>query len=439
MEFRLDVDRLTKDELEYELAVRGIEDSGSVDKLRKSLRGVLMLERSGVAVSSFIQLDAKKELTVCDQKIVEIRDILGAFTATASQIKKIEGKFAHVFARIDRIATEDDELIEKRKHTLGSLVDLVSEYSIKNPGTGKPEPSIAPAFPQFHTDESSGTSSGNSQAVVHPNQAVAATVVTNTVPVYKWNLTFSGTPGDGLSFNAFLERVEDLRLSRNVSKTQLFESAIDLFKGEALLWFRMVRREVNDWDSLVNLMRQEFMPSYTADILWNQILRRTQGPGESIGIYVAAMSHLFDRMPVSVPDELRLQVLRSNILPFYQERLVLIEIKTPYELIEYCRKLETAKVKINEYKPPIGGQLTLEPDLDYCHPAGQSSSLHVREFTVTEPKLPLCFRCNKPGHFARNCRVRTQLKCFGCGKLNCTKNTCSECNKKSGNGDRRQR
>ncbi|KAK4873155.1 hypothetical protein RN001_015184 [Aquatica leii] len=119
----------------------------------------------------------------------------------------------------------------------------------------------------------------------------------------------------------------------------------------------MVHKQVLDWDSLVSLMKQEFTPSHSADILWKQILNRTQGANESIGIYVATMTCLFDRMPISVSNELRLKVLR--------------DINTTTELINYCRKLEETKLKVKEFNPPQEGQLTLEPDLDYNFIIGQ--------------------------------------------------------------------
>lgn len=433
MAFRMNVDRLNRDELEYELKVRGISESGNVDKLRKTLRGVLLLEKSGSSVSSYIALDVKNELTVCEQKLNEISTLLGTFTLSSSDSDfiKTETKFAHLFARVDRIQTDDQTLIDKRAVVFSTLMELVSDYQSK-----RQEFSTAPPYTEFYSDPtatvSCNTSNLNNSVTVDPSN------VFKSVPTYKWNLKFSGNPNDGLSFNAFLERVEEYCKSRKVDKTQLFDSATDLFEGEALLWFRLVKRQVNDWDGLINLMKQEFMPSYRTDKLWDQILKRTQGSDESIGIYVAVMTSLFDRMPTSVPDPLRLRVLRSNILPFYQEKLVLVDIKTPYELIQYCRKLEEAKEKINEYKPPIKGQLSLEPDLDYSHSISKfAPQVKVRELTASNSPQQLCFRCNKPGHIARNCTVRTQLKCFSCGKLNFTKNTCPSCNR-SGNGSRRQ-
>ncbi|KAK4873154.1 hypothetical protein RN001_015183 [Aquatica leii] len=67
MEFKLDVDRLLRDELEYELQIRRIDYSGNVEKLRKTLRSALALEKSGNVFSQIIQLDAKTEITICEQ------------------------------------------------------------------------------------------------------------------------------------------------------------------------------------------------------------------------------------------------------------------------------------------------------------------------------------------------------------------------------------
>ena len=64
----------------------------------------------------------------------------------------------------------------------------------------------------------------------------------NYFPLYKWNVSFDGTG----SVTSFLERLEELRESRQVSKDQMFQSAVDLFKGDALLWFRTRRGNFRD-------------------------------------------------------------------------------------------------------------------------------------------------------------------------------------------------
>ncbi|KAK4887055.1 hypothetical protein RN001_003326, partial [Aquatica leii] len=88
MEFKLDVDRLLRDELEYELQIRRIDYSGNVEKLRKTLRSALALEKSGNVFSQIIQLDAKTEITICEQKLKELKDILFTTESSTWPIKR---------------------------------------------------------------------------------------------------------------------------------------------------------------------------------------------------------------------------------------------------------------------------------------------------------------------------------------------------------------
>lgn len=168
-----------------------------------------------------------------------------------------------------------------------------------------------------------------------------------------------------------MEEVEEYRKSRKASKEQLYASTRDLFSGDALRVYNLFKQQALDWDGWVRLMKEEFVPDTEAS--WKQILSRTQGICETIGLYVATMSSLFDRMPTLVPDVLRMQVLMRNILPFLQERLTLVEVKTPFELIEPCREIEQTRANIESYKPPRVGDLSLEPDLSFGNPCGSSS------------------------------------------------------------------
>lgn len=54
---------------------------------------------------------------------------------------------------------------------------------------------------------------------------------------------------------AFLEKIEELRYSRGVSKEQLLKSANEIFTDSALYWFRSVRPTISTWDDLVRKLR----------------------------------------------------------------------------------------------------------------------------------------------------------------------------------------
>ncbi|KAF5297891.1 hypothetical protein FQA39_LY11876 [Lamprigera yunnana] len=74
------------------------------------------------------------------------------------------------------------------------------------------------------------------------------------------------------------ERVDELKISRNVSDLQLFNSANDFFTDIALIWYRGNKKKAQDWKSLCRLLRKEFQPKNYSQKLFKQIKERTQHP-----------------------------------------------------------------------------------------------------------------------------------------------------------------
>lgn len=430
MPFKLDVDRLLKDELVYELKIRGIAESDNVDALRKSLRSALSIEKDSSFVFHLPLVESTTdELDICETKLKDISTVLSTFSGSISQVRKVETKICHTNDRLHRFNTKDVTLLERRSTLLKELMDLIGEYNGKVRSLDDiqaVQQQNNPADPNFsllpvHTSSPSQPLSSNSNAVFHQTSSSSHI---KSVPVYKWQIKFSGKPSE--SFNAFLEEVDEHCRSRCVDKAQLFESARDLFAGDALRLYSWLKRFVTDWDGLVALMKDEYIPS--ADKLWQQILARTQGESESVCLYVAIMIGLFDRMPTLVTDSLRLQVLRKNILPFFQERLALTEIKTPFELIELCRKIEITRDSVNSFRPPNLSSLSLEPDLAYLSSPRRAGN-RLDEINVREL---VCWRCKERGHVVKDCsRPKHDFQCYSCGRAGFTKSTCPTCNKDS--------
>lgn len=75
MSFTVDIDRYCKDELEYELAVRGIVETGSLIQLRKCLRSALSLESAGQVVHSSVEFDPQSEIQICETKLAEVKQL----------------------------------------------------------------------------------------------------------------------------------------------------------------------------------------------------------------------------------------------------------------------------------------------------------------------------------------------------------------------------
>ena len=104
------------------------------------------------------------------------------------------------------------------------------------------------------------------QTSLPPDDATASpagvnqnTTILKPTPVHKWNVTFDGKSQHD-SVNGFLQRIEELRVARNTSKAELFRSAVDLFDGKALLWYRSIKPSVSSWDQLIQALKRDFLP-----------------------------------------------------------------------------------------------------------------------------------------------------------------------------------
>lgn len=174
-----------------------------------------------------------------------------------------------------------------------------------------------------------------------------------------------------MSVHNFLERVTELCESRHVSKQQVFESAVDLFAGKALTWYRANKLRVHDWNSLTNLLRVHFEPLDYRSRLFKEILERTQDTSKSIVEYLSCIQALFRRYG-GLSETAQLDILERNLSPFYATQLPVIA--SICQLEEECLKLEIKKYRSDNYVPPSRRKNQfVEPDFAFV---GAETTLH---------------------------------------------------------------
>lgn len=418
---------LLTEELNYELRIRGV-NAGRKDAAakRKILNRLLELDRNRTIDFVDPNFDFNTEQNIITETLQSVKSLIDEFEGPASDslFKRIETRLIYIYNRVLRIPTNNEEEIKEfRDESHATCIEYDADFreKVQNIEIPSPTNNYDTSIHNNSLPIMSGSSNQNSRI---------------TVPVYKWDLKFDTK---NMSVHTFLERVVELSATRNVSKSELFTSAADLFDGPAKLWFRNIQRKTlaTDWDGLVNLLKRDFLSDNFDEDLWDEIKKRTQGNKEPIHLYIAAMESYFDRLSRPPAEVTKLKIIKERILPRYTSKIALVDIKSTDELCTICRKLDEADRIKNNYAPPPKSFNVLQSDLAYL--SESSSSLaststfrpnqrnkfrnNINVSTVT------CWNCLKPNHKFQICREKRKLFCFKCGNPNVISTNCTRCTK----------
>lgn len=446
------VNFLTTKQVDYELQIRNIKTiKKDLNTKKKMLKKLLDKERENKKVWPDPEFNFDNEKVQINEAVENIRLLIEEFEGpeTDSGFSRIQTNLIHLTHRINRIDIESLEI---------GVREYVTNYKLEAQATCLELEALFSEKIRYPVLSENIQPNLNSTVLL--NTTLGNHSLSNnsqkSVPVYKWNLKFNGSSSS--SIKSFLERIEELCESRNMSKIELFKSASDLFEGPALIWFRSVKKSIHDWDSLVNLLIKEFLPSDYEDKLWTEIRERTQGRNESIIIYVAIMESLFNRLSNPVQEVTKLKYIKKNMLPHYISQLALTSVNSILELTNYCRKIDEATVQKNKYHAPPS-HCSIEPELAYINndeshysnyknkknfynknktkfihkkKETNSGSQNISTLDSSGPstsgsstnKRSKCWNCNIDNHNFRYCNAPRRRFCYNCGKPNETIKTC---------------
>lgn len=192
-----------------------------------------------------------------------------------------------------------------------------------------------------------------------PYPRVAAPVgLANGWTMLKWPLRFSGGSRD-LPVEEFIFRAETLARVGNISEAALAYGLHQLLTDAANSWYWVyIRGQPNaTWPEVRAALIFAFRSSASDAAIRRQIHDRLQQQGERFMEYCLAIQELALRLQRRMSEAELLEVLRRNLAPAYQDRLLFRPVANLHELQELCQQIEEMWRSQNEVhqsrRPPL--------------------------------------------------------------------------------------
>jgi hypothetical protein len=427
MELIITPECLSREELTHELSVRGtkVTDADGVDKLVHNLKYYLALESSGVLFETGPRLDPKYEMKRCSEILTEIQELLARVLDEANN-STIATKIAHLRKRLSRFAAEPGPQVEAKGELTADLNRAIDSFTTRVKFLAEtPELSMRSGPLEF------GATSSPRRTERVVEQTPSRSYHNWGQEIGSWNIVFKGDRCNDLAVFDFIVEVNERCASLGLPQDDLLRHAKLLFKGDALIWYRMIENRVSSWPDLCDRLKEEFLPIGYSDTARENLLRYRQTGGQTIGMFLARFEQLESYLPRPLPFPEKMTAIRRNILPYYQDRLWDKEVDTPDELYRLCRRLDANRFSIDQH---VDAQRRAQSHKDRA--ANASTAPKV---TTSRPEEITCPRCKKTGHEVRDCQYARKIKCFGCGKPDYTITNCPNCTRDLGNGSGGQR
>lgn len=451
---------LNKNELAYEVLIRGGEPASTVLELRRQINKLCALfptedvQESGIDA----EVDLEGVSTSVKELVIRGRSLQDKYeTNLFDRTKALANHIYHRLNRMDKSTIEDK--YSKLLKEFNGVLELLSKCA--------PVSLLTPSNPP-----TTQLLLGSGSASVPVPNASGCEQRNHISDLQK--LKFNGRT----CVHVFIQKVSEFCTSRNISHTKLLTYATEIFTDQALHWYRSVRDEVHCWEDLTRRLIADFSQFDYDYRLLAEIRNRTQGESENIIIYLAIMSELFSRLSKAITESEKLEIILHNIRPCYANTLVSYgsDVDTIDTLRFLCRNYEKIQALSAQFRePPRVTTETLAPDLAFSKPqdtsnykhyrqnynfnknpmtsyqsygkynynkptnqqtSGQSNSAGAKVASISlnpiyeENNKRYCPRCRNSSHNLRQCNRERFLVCFKCGRKDVKYPDCTTCNPK---------
>ena len=125
--------------------------------------------------------------------------------------------------------------------------------------------------------------------------------------VRSWKVKFSGQPDN---IEEFIQRIQECRMSADLSEEDILNSLTELMTGKALHWCRSQRRHWRNWNDFCASARQWFgVEREFQQRLEAEAIARTQRLNEPVTDYIICLRAILDKMIIGWDEVKKIRLL----------------------------------------------------------------------------------------------------------------------------------
>ncbi|XP_062705794.1 uncharacterized protein LOC134287619 [Aedes albopictus] len=189
--------------------------------------------------------------------------------------------------------------------------------------------------------ESTNSSASSDRPVVKAQRTRRRRDYHKSRPISEWNIKYDGRD-NGQNLMKFIKEIEFYAKSENVSRRELFRSAIYFFKDQAKSWFMsgVENEDFGDWDELITELKREFLSPDHDHVNEIKAISRKQGPKERFSDYLSELQKIFNSLTKPISEGKKFEIVMRNLRSDYKGHAVASNINNLADLKRFGRQLD---------------------------------------------------------------------------------------------------
>ena len=168
---------------------------------------------------------------------------------------------------------------------------------------------------------------------------------------------------------------------------------------DARRWFINNMSSLTTWNSFVSQLQKTFSSPIHQELALRKVGTRQQAVDETVLHYYNDMVELFDIIDINMSDQYKVAYLKAGLKVSLKREVMRYDPQTSTEFLEVAQSEEKLEASLNAL---VNNESSLNTDYFSALRSNMQSAPGQNRFDWKSKQLR-CFRCNRPGHFARNC------------------------------------